>query len=966
MFDCSHGWKPNKSATQITEDITLIHPRSSLNPLLTKHPNKTKPKKASLMKTKKLFSITSAIAGVLLVGSTVGAFAQTSLYVDNPGFELPATGKISAGFDVSTNDVPGWMDAGVNSEAGIEAAGWGNSGSYSAYCLGGVPGAYQITTNLMEWGKKYTLTWSMAIDYIDSSSSQTVSILSADATNTPYASCTVGAVFSQPISGNFTYHGSWSPHSLTFISGNAQVGKYIGMGFRCGTQWISFDDFALTVEDASLAELLPNITTEPVGVSVYEGSPVVVTVAATGPDLTYQWQAGVQGSGIYTNLPGATSATLSYSWATAANTADYIVIITNTAGSATSTVASVTVTPATYANGLFNGDFELPALGGITAGFDEAGKDIPGWKNAGPNQNDSGMEGAGSGHTGSYAAKTQKGQSGAYQITTNVMQLGDSITMTWWEKNAWQGLTAKVSLLSASSQQEAFGSTTTLASQTNVLVHNDYAWYPRSMTYTAGAGDVGKLLGVFLGTVDITTGGWGDFDDFSITITPAAAAPIIVTQPASQTVWLASTATITVAAGGSGLSYQWQAGAVGSGIYTNISNGGQFSGANSNIMTIANVSVGNALDYIVIVTNTGGSVTSSPAATLTVNTAAPNIGPISSKTVFQYDTTTLSPAYADGATAYQWQAGAVGSGIYTNLSNNGHFSGVNTATLTITNAAPADGLDYVLIASNAGGSSTNGPATLTVTPLIYLENFTANGPTISGLGWLCDARSGLYDTSGNDGTRLIAFDSATGPQAFYTTTKLDTGSTGPAFPVIKLAGVTNLTFSVDVASDWQPANTHMYWAVQMNGSQWYVTASEIDQATGGGLSPRTLAVDTNAYAWNQLTVSSTGGTNTASVPLVGSAATNDLTGYVTGIGFVTSSTGSSFVTFDNLTITGEGFTVLPGLSIAPSGSNVSLTWGYGTLVESTNANGPWTPVIGTSPLMVSPTGGSHFYGLQLP
>ena len=419
-----------------------------------------------------------------------------------------------------------------------------------------------------------------------------------------------------------------------------------------------------------------------------------------------------------------------------------------------------------------------------------------------------------------------------------------------------------------------------------------------------------------------------------------------------------------MAAGGSQLSYQWQAGAVGSGIYTNISNGGQYSGANTNILTIANVSVANSLDYIVTVSNTGGSTNSDPA-TLTVNTAAPNIGQISSKTVSQYDTTTLSPAYADGATAYQWQAGAVGSGIYTNLSNGGRFSGVNTATLTITSVQLADGLDYVLVSSNVSGSSTNGLATLTVTPLIYLENFTTNGPTISGIGWLSDARSGLYDTF-YDGTRLIAYDPFTpGPQAFYTTTKLDNGSTGVAFPVINLTNVTGLTFSVDVASGWHPENTHTYWAVQMNWGQWYVSAAEMDQATGGSLSPRTLTVDTNASAWNDLTVSGTGGTNTASVPLIGSTSTTGLTGYMTGIGLVTTTTGTSWVSYDNLTITGDGFTILPGLSLAPSGANVVVTWGYGTLVESTSVTGPWTPASGTSPKTVSPSG-THFYRLQLP
>ena len=158
-------------------------------------------------------------------------------------------------------------------------------------------------------------------------------------------------------------------------------------------------------------------------------------------------------------------------------------------GSIPGTIADVSDTESTC-------DFELPGSGKINAGFDVVGNDVPGWKNAGPNQNDSGIDTAG--HTGSYCAYVQKGQSGAYQITTNVMQQGSSITMTWWERNEWQNLTAKVSLLSASSQAAAFGSTTVLVSQTNALGNGntDFNWHQRTITYTAGAGDAGKLLGV--------------------------------------------------------------------------------------------------------------------------------------------------------------------------------------------------------------------------------------------------------------------------------------------------------------------------------------------------------------------------------------------------------------------------------------------------------------------------------------
>jgi hypothetical protein len=66
--------------------------------------------------------------------------------------------------------------------------------------------------------------------------------------------------------------------------------------------------------------------------------------------------------------------------------------------------------------------------------------------------------------------------------------------------------------------------------------------------------------------------------------------------------------------------------------------------------------------------------------------------------------------------AYQWQAGATNSGVYTNLVVSGGFSGTATPTLTITDASLSDTLNYTLVLSNAFGSVTSSVATLTVVP----------------------------------------------------------------------------------------------------------------------------------------------------------------------------------------------------------------------------------------------------------
>lgn len=97
----------------------------------------------------------------------------------------------------------------------------------------------------------------------------------------------------------------------------------------------------LTVNARAVA---PAITTQPVSQSVLEGVTVTLTAAASGnPAPAYQWyKDGVPllNAG---NVTGATTGSLVITAATSANTGLYRVVATNTAGSASSSDAAVTV-----------------------------------------------------------------------------------------------------------------------------------------------------------------------------------------------------------------------------------------------------------------------------------------------------------------------------------------------------------------------------------------------------------------------------------------------------------------------------------------------------------------------------------------------------------------------------------------------------------------------------------------------
>ncbi len=101
----------------------------------------------------------------------------------------------------------------------------------------------------------------------------------------------------------------------------------------------------------------------------------------------------------------------------------------------------------------------------------------------------------------------------------------------------------------------------------------------------------------YLDNVRVTEDGGGG-------VTPA---PVITAQPSSLTVLEGSSATFSVTATGTGLNYQWRF------------NGSSISGATAGSYTIASVQSSDAGTYDVVVSNDGGSVTSS-GAVLTVST----------------------------------------------------------------------------------------------------------------------------------------------------------------------------------------------------------------------------------------------------------------------------------------------------------------------------------------------------------
>jgi hypothetical protein len=105
-------------------------------------------------------------------------------------------------------------------------------------------------------------------------------------------------------------------------------------------------------------------------------------------------------------------------------------------------------------------------------------------------------------------------------------------------------------------------------------------------------------------------------------ITGGLVAPVIAQQPLPAALYAGQTANFIVQANcAAPISWQWMGAPTGSSAYTNLNTGANIYGATSNTLTISNISAANAGNYVVVVTNSLGSVTSS-VAPLTV-VAAP-------------------------------------------------------------------------------------------------------------------------------------------------------------------------------------------------------------------------------------------------------------------------------------------------------------------------------------------------------
>jgi hypothetical protein len=387
---------------------------------------------------------------------------------------------------------------------------------------------------------------------------------------------------------------------------------------------------------SSICTVPPSIIVSPANLEVNPGASALFQVAASGDlPLTYQWLF----NGVI--IPGGTNSVLSITSVQASNAGAYSVMVSNSAGTAVSSTASLSVNSAVAC---------VPPSAGLV-----------GWWRGEGNELDSAGTNNGSIVNGVGFVPGEAGQAFNFSALASGVNLGNpanlhlqNFTLEAWIKRssatscsydvytiahvlggAWGaygiGLNDKGNIFLTKIGYSNVYSTNSVT-DTNAFHHivatksgSTVTFYIDGVAETAAPYDPGF---VFNGTFAIGARGSdynstfrGAIDEASIYNRPLSApevqalyqggsagkcigttSPVIFAQPAPQTVPIGGTASFAVAVGGTApLSFQW------------FKNGSSISGATDSLLVVTNSQLADIGSYSVLVTNVAGSVTSDSA-----------------------------------------------------------------------------------------------------------------------------------------------------------------------------------------------------------------------------------------------------------------------------------------------------------------------------------------------------------------
>ena len=493
----------------------------------------------------------------------------------------------------------------------------------------------------------------------------------------------------------------------------------------------------------------PTVTSQPASQTITAGQTATFSVTASGTaPLSYQWKKNG------TAISGAASSSYTTPAETTSDSgAQFAVVVSNSAGSATSNTAILTINAAVVAPSITTQPSGQTITAGQTATFSvTAAGTAPlsyQWKKSGTT-----ISGATS---SSYTTPAETTSDNGVPFTVVVSNSAGSATSNAATLTVNAAPVAPSITTQPTSQTITAGQTATFSVTATGTAPLSYQWKKSGTTiggatsssYTTPA-ETTSDNGVQFTVVVSNSVSNVTSNAATLTVNAAPVAPSITTQPASQTITSGQTATFSVAASGTApLSYQWN------------KNGTAVSGATSSSYTTpAETTLDNGAQFTVAVTNSAGSATSN-AATLTINPAPPGaLNPSTSSLSFGNVTVgsngvqniVFTNAGTSNITISTVSASGAGFSV-SGISAGQIVTPGNTATLTVT-FAPASAGAVSNPGATVSSNASNSPASLTfsgtgvaaVSHSVSLT-WTASTSTVSGYNvYRATSASGPFTT----------------------------------------------------------------------------------------------------------------------------------------------------------------------------------------------------------------------------
>ena len=446
--------------------------------------------------------------------------------------------------------------------------------------------------------------------------------------------------------------------------------------------WISNSAGSVTSTAATVTVIVPpSISSQPQSQTVSAGSLVMFQVVASGSaPLSYQWLF----NGI--DIPGAVDAALNRNNIEPEATGNYTVVVSNAAGSTTSTAAelvivvrpSISVQPQsrTVQAGA-DLTFQVVASGTVPLNYQWQlnGVDIPDAIGPSLNLNDVQLDAA-----GSYAVVVSNAAGSAMSTVVELtVTVPPSISVEPRSQSVSEGTLVTFQVVASGSD-------------------------PLSYQWRFNGIDIPGAIGATLNRNNVQPEAAGDY---TVVVSNAAGSttsagaelmivvrPSISVQPQSRTVQAGADLTFQVVASGTvPLNYQWQL------------NGVDIPDAIGPSLNLNDVQLDAAGSYAVVVSNAAGSAMST-VVELTV-TVPPSISVEPRSQSVSEGTLVTFQVVASGSDplSYQWRFNGI------------DIPGAIGATLNRNNVRPEAAGDYTVIVSNAAGSTTSAGAELTIVVL---------------------------------------------------------------------------------------------------------------------------------------------------------------------------------------------------------------------------------------------------------